>query len=153
MMGEDETTDTDPKSFNNKSVWARISVIAAGPVFNLILAWIMSVIIILAAGYTTAEIGEVTPGYSAEEQGMQAGDVIKEINGRNVHIWDDLRLYTAAHPMRALTRSSMRETERNIRFSWSCARRKAMFRRCWDLSAREPFVPGSWVPWNMEPTQ
>lgn len=98
MMGEDETTDTDPKSFNNKSVWARISVIAAGPVFNLILAWIMSVIIIMAAGYTTAEIGEVTPGYSAEEQGMKAGDVIKEINGKSVHIWDDLRLYTAVHP-------------------------------------------------------
>ena len=98
MMGEDDVDDMSPGSFNSKSVWARMSVIAGGPVFNLILAWIMSVIIIMAAGYTTAEIGEVTPGYSAEEQGMKAGDVIKEINGRSVHIWDDLRLYTAVHP-------------------------------------------------------
>ena len=36
-------------------------------------------------------------GSSAEEQGMQAGDVIKEINGRNVHIWDDMNLYTLTH--------------------------------------------------------
>ena len=40
----------------------------------------------------------MSEGYSAAEQGMQAGDVIKEINGRNVHIWDDVSLYTLTHP-------------------------------------------------------
>ena len=85
-------------SFNSKSVWARISVIAAGPAFNLILAWIFCVIIILSVGYRSAEISGVSEGYSAAEQGMQAGDVIKEINGRNVHIWDDVSLYTLTHP-------------------------------------------------------
>ena len=33
-MGEDEEANDSPNNFNNKSVWARISVIAAGPVFN-----------------------------------------------------------------------------------------------------------------------
>ena len=36
-------------------------------------------------------------GYSAQEEGLQAGDVITEINGRNVHIWDDVSLYTMTH--------------------------------------------------------
>ena len=36
MLGEDEK-DADPKAFNNKSVWARISVVFAGPAFNFIL--------------------------------------------------------------------------------------------------------------------
>ena len=30
-------------------------------------------------------------------RGTQAGDVITEINGRNVHIWDDVSLYTMTH--------------------------------------------------------
>ena len=98
MMGEDEEDDHSEGSFNSKSVWARISVIAAGPLFNLFLAWVLSAVIILCAGYRTPEISEVPSGYSAAEAGLQAGDVIKEINGRNVYIWDDLSLYTATHP-------------------------------------------------------
>lgn len=97
-MGEDDADDMSEGSFNSKSVWARISVIAAGPVFNLILAWIFCVILVGATGYQSAEISAVADGYSAQEQGLEAGDVIKEINGRNVHIWEDVQLYTLTHP-------------------------------------------------------
>ena len=65
MMGEDDADDMSEGSFNSKSVWARISVIAAGPAFNLILAWIFCVIIILSVGYRPAEISGVSEGYSA----------------------------------------------------------------------------------------
>lgn len=98
MMGEDDADDMSEGSFNSKSVWARISVIAAGPVFNLILAWIMSVNIILFVGYQPTTISGVSDGYSAQEQGMQAGDEIREINGRRVYIWNDISLYTLTHP-------------------------------------------------------
>ena len=50
-MGEDEEANDSPNNFNNKSVWARISVIAAGPVFNFILAFIFAVIITAMVGY------------------------------------------------------------------------------------------------------
>lgn len=98
MMGEDDTEDLSEGSFNSKSVWARMSVIAAGPVFNLILAWIFCVILMLAAGYRPPEITSVDAGYSAEEEGIRSGDVIREINGRSVHLWDDVSLYTTTHP-------------------------------------------------------
>lgn len=98
MMGEDETEDVSEGSFNSKSVWARISVIAAGPVFNLILAWIFCSILMGTAGYQTTEITGVSKGYSAEEQGMQSSDIIRKINGRTVHMWDDIQLYTLTHP-------------------------------------------------------
>ncbi|HJD33849.1 MAG TPA: site-2 protease family protein, partial [Candidatus Mediterraneibacter tabaqchaliae] len=97
MMGEDDVEDTSPNSFNSKSVWARMSVIAGGPAFNLILAWIFCMILIGVTGYRPPVVAEVLEGSSAQEQGMQAGDVIKEINGRNVHIWDDMNLYTLTH--------------------------------------------------------
>ena len=44
MLGEDEAT-TEEGSFGSKSVWARISVIAAGPIFNFILAFLLSLFI------------------------------------------------------------------------------------------------------------
>ena len=98
MMGEDDADDMSEGSFNSKSVWARISVIAAGPVFNLILAWIFCVILVGATGYQSTEVTDVMAGYSAQEEGVRPGDMIREINGRNVHIWDDVRLYTVTHP-------------------------------------------------------
>mgnify|MGYP000715436862 CR=1 FL=1 len=38
-VGEDDDDDS-AGSFNNASVWARISVVAAGPVFNFIMAFV-----------------------------------------------------------------------------------------------------------------
>jgi regulator of sigma E protease len=73
-MGEDDEATDSPGNFNNKSVWARISVIAAGAVFNFILAFLMSVVIVGMTGYDSPVIGEVDPGFPAAEAGMQAGD-------------------------------------------------------------------------------
>ena len=50
MEGEDADSD-DERSFQKKSVWARISVVAAGPVFNFIMAFIFALILILCVGY------------------------------------------------------------------------------------------------------
>ena len=49
MLGEDEGT-MEPGAFAAASVWARISVIAAGPVFNVILAFVLSMCIIGSIG-------------------------------------------------------------------------------------------------------
>lgn len=90
MMGEDDVDDTGEGSFNSKSVWARISVIAAGPVFNLLLGWILCIILVAWTGYQAPEITAVNEGYAAIEQGMQAGDVITKINGKRIHLWREI---------------------------------------------------------------
>ena len=36
-------------------------------------------------------------GYPAEEAGLQAGDIIKEINGKNIHIYREVSVYTLFH--------------------------------------------------------
>ena len=97
MMGEDDVDDMSEGSFNSKSVWARMSVIAAGPVFNLILAWILCMIIIGWTGYRAPVVSSVTDGYSAQEEGIEPGDVIKKIGGKSVHIWNDISLYNMMH--------------------------------------------------------
>ena len=97
MAGEDEDV-TDEGTFNSKSVWARMSVVLAGPFFNFFLAFIFAVIIINFAGITPAEIGAVSENSPAEAAGLEAGDVIKEIDGENIHMFAELRMHMMLDP-------------------------------------------------------
>lgn len=97
MMGEDDHDDVSDGSFNSKSVWARISVIIAGPVFNFIMALIFSVILVAWIGYDAPVVAGVDEGYSAMEQGMQEGDVITKLNGKNIHLWKEVSLFNLMH--------------------------------------------------------
>lgn len=97
MMGEDEN-DSDPRAFNNKSVWARIAVIAAGPLFNFILAFILAIIIVGYVGYDEPALTGVMNGFSAQEQGMQSGDVLTKVNGKKVTLYRDLQMYLYFNP-------------------------------------------------------
>ena len=45
MLGEDTGEEELPGTFNAAPVWGRISVVAAGPIFNFVLAFLLSVII------------------------------------------------------------------------------------------------------------
>lgn len=96
MLGEDEE-NSDQSAFNNKSVWARISVVAAGPIFNFLLAFLLSMVIVGLTGYQPATVMEVMDGYPAKEAGLLPGDLITEINGRNIHSKDDITLYIQTH--------------------------------------------------------
>lgn len=98
MMGEDDVDDMSEGSFNSKSVWARISVIAAGPIFNFILAFILAVVLVAWVGYDKPVISGVVPGLSAEAEGLQAGDEILQMNGKKINIWREVVYYNAFHP-------------------------------------------------------
>lgn len=96
MLGEDESVE-DERAFNKKGVWGRISVVLAGPIFNFVLALILALIIIGMQGYDPAKIAGVTS--PAKEAGLQNGDIITEINGKNIDLARELRLYTYMHPL------------------------------------------------------
>ena len=97
MLGEDED-DKDPKAFVNKPVWARIAVVAAGPIFNFILAFVLGIVIVCRVGYDAPELVDVQEGFPAQEQGMQAGDIITRLNGEPVVVYRDITLYRLLHP-------------------------------------------------------
>lgn len=97
MMGEDDVDNLSEGSFNSKSVWARMSVIAAGPIFNFILAFIFSVILVGYVGYDKPVISGVTSGFPAEAEGMQAGDRILKMNGKKINIWREVVYYNNFH--------------------------------------------------------
>ncbi len=91
---EKEILEDRSRWFFEKGILARSSIVFAGPLFNFILAWVLifSVYIIFGASKPSNEprIGEIIPGYPAEDAGIKVGDVIKSIDGKKVVTWEDL---------------------------------------------------------------
>ncbi|WP_305987411.1 RIP metalloprotease RseP [Roseibium sp. MMSF_3544] len=80
-------------AFIAKPVWQRAAIVAAGPIANFLLA-----IVIFAALFGSAGkqgllpvVEEVFPGGAADRGGIVAGDLIKEIDGREIHTFGELR--------------------------------------------------------------
>lgn len=99
MVGEDEDDDSEG-SFNNASVWARISVVAAGPIFNFILAFVFAMIITSVVGYDPARVLQVTEGSPAAQAGLKEGDIITEFQGRHISIGRDMDSYMTLHGLK-----------------------------------------------------
>lgn len=96
MEGEDEDS-SDNRSFNKKNVWQRMSVVFAGPLFNFILAFILSVVVVAISGSVTSTIGDVMEGYSAENAGLQKGDEIVKLNNKRIHLFSEITFYMYVH--------------------------------------------------------
>lgn len=92
-MDSSDKTD-DPRAFVNRPVWARLLVIAAGSISNVLLAFFIFVGAFIYAGYQTFPnlpvVGSVLAGTSAEKQGIAAGDKILSVAGKEVNTWTDI---------------------------------------------------------------
>lgn len=98
MVGEDEENDAED-SFNTKSVWARFSIIFAGPFFNFILAFIFSVIIISNSGIDIPLVRAVYENQPAQAAGIQEGDIIKKVDGKKITIGREIDTHFLLHPL------------------------------------------------------
>ena len=61
-------------------------MVAAGPIFNFLLAFVLSVIIVGCMGYDPATVLEVTQNSAAEKAGLKKGDVITEYQGYHIDL-------------------------------------------------------------------
>ncbi|MFW6066630.1 MAG: RIP metalloprotease RseP, partial [Planctomycetota bacterium] len=100
----DEHQQQDPRSFAAKSVGARLAVIAAGVVMNVIFAALLFVIIgLVGKEFVSPVVGEKVPGYPAataeiqwqdetppngDEPGLKPGDRIVRLNGKEIPRFD-----------------------------------------------------------------
>ncbi len=96
MAGEDgvEVAEADKETlFSSKSVWARISIVAAGPIFNFILAFVMAVFIIGSIGYDPCVVYSADENSAAAEAGLMPGDVIKSVNGKTINFYKEFSFW------------------------------------------------------------
>jgi len=96
MEGEDEDS-ADERAFGKKSVWARMSVVFAGPFFNFILAFVFAFVLLSCIGYVKPVLADVSEDGAAAAAGMQAGDEIVKLNGYSVHFSKELSVYSMFH--------------------------------------------------------
>jgi regulator of sigma E protease len=78
-------------AFNRKPVLARIAIVAAGPVANFLLAIVAYWALFLAgeSGYAPV-IGAVEPGSVADVAGLESGQEIVAVDGRETPTWQAL---------------------------------------------------------------
>jgi regulator of sigma E protease len=101
IVGENNESEQDPRSFVNKPFWPRLATLIAGVVMNVLLAWFLISVGFMrglpVATDSSAElkhgatiknaqvaIMEVGPGLPAEKAGLKTNDIIVKIDGKNV---------------------------------------------------------------------
>lgn len=94
MFGETED-ESGEGSFFSKSPIRKISIIAAGPIMNIIMALGVLFVVVLFNGYSSNVVGEVLPDSPAEAAGITAGDRIVRVNEEKAYTFQDVSTYIA----------------------------------------------------------
>lgn len=93
MSKEDviEPPFTQNDSYGQKSPARRLVTVAAGPLFNIVLAWfIYWGLLWSGAGLVLPEVGDLKPGSPAVQAGILPGDMIKRVGEVEIRYWDDV---------------------------------------------------------------
>ncbi len=96
LFGEEETeaitSDDRRRSFAHQSLWGKVLIVAAGPGFNFILAYLIfagwlatgSPLFVPTFKDLSADVEAMVPGSPADRAGMQIGDRVVKVNGRDI---------------------------------------------------------------------
>ena len=96
MVGEEPDAEIAPEdipiSFTHKHVAKRMLIVAAGPVFNILLAVIIFFGIFFTSGTFVLKpsVGSVKQGSPAFAAGLEKGDLITAINESAINSWDEM---------------------------------------------------------------
>ena len=96
MIGEEPDANVSPEdiaiSFTHKHVIKRMCIVAAGPIFNVLLAVIIffGIFSVSGAMILKPSVGAVREGSPALNAGLQEGDLITAIDGEVVSNWEDM---------------------------------------------------------------
>ena len=120
----DVRADEVDQAFNRKSLAVRSAVVAAGPAFNFLFA-ILAIWVVFVAGTDDIDplIGTVTEGSLAESAGFEPGDVLTEIDGKEVKTWGQHQFYLLHQAMKGnpitlrVSNTTFGEREMDIDFS------------------------------------
>ena len=86
---------TGPDAYWRQSTWRRVAVIAAGPVMNILVAFIIFLIVYATGAPSTnqasTKVAQVEANSPAASAGLQVGDKVIAVNGRSTPTFDNVR--------------------------------------------------------------
>ena len=102
LEGEDEKSN-DPRAIVNKPRPVRLAVFAAGPLMNILLAFLLLFIVFFNIGSPIPQVKSVMEGYPAEKAGILPGDKIVMVNNTKINTWEELEKAISSNGERVLT--------------------------------------------------
>jgi len=95
LLGDDPKEEIPPeqahRSFLTQSFLKKVAIVAAGPVFNLLLAFVIFAFFFMVGAPTpTSEVGEIVAGSPADRAGIHPDDRIVAINGKEVQFFEQI---------------------------------------------------------------
>lgn len=90
--------DEKHAAFNNQSVWARIAIVAAGPIFNLVFAVVAFWLMFLVGIPEVRPVLGQTTGIAASA-GLESGDRILSVDGQETETWSHAILSLVTHAL------------------------------------------------------
>lgn len=110
-MQRELTEEEKTRSFAHKPPLVRIAIVLAGPVFNLIFAWLAFIVLcMVCVPSITTKIGEVLKDKPAAKAGIQKNDIITGINGKAIAHWEEVAEAIAATKGKPVVVSVKRNT-------------------------------------------
>ncbi|MBI4431000.1 MAG: RIP metalloprotease RseP [Candidatus Omnitrophica bacterium] len=94
-QGEDiksfEESKPKPGDYLAAPIFHRLGVVAAGPVMNWFLAWLLfAIVLIIGRPVQMATIGAFLEGYPAEASGLKMGDRVIAVDGKKIDSWMEM---------------------------------------------------------------
>lgn len=90
MVGEEEESD-NPDAFTNKPVWQRILVILAGPMMNILLGFLLTLVLVLSSGPLASNtVGQFLDDAQSPAYGLEIGDTVVKVNRTRVHTGNEV---------------------------------------------------------------
>jgi regulator of sigma E protease len=102
-LGQSPDNHDDPKDFRNKSVFQRIQIAFAGPLFNYVFALAVLTVMYMtgvreAPKQYPVVVGHVAEGSAAAQAGFRIGDTLWTLQEKKIKAWDKLIMEIAMLP-------------------------------------------------------
>ncbi len=94
-LNSDENNKLDEHAIMNVSPIKRTATYVAGPFANFVLAFVFALIVVGFTGADLPVINSIMEDSAAEDAGLKAGDLIKKIDGKRVHLYREVSLFSA----------------------------------------------------------